>query len=66
MDNDAKDVTGRTLEVGQTIVRARRPVRGSYTSDLEVLEISKIDGRQVWLNNSKTPMVNPQRLAIIS
>jgi len=64
MDDDAKDVTGRTLEVGQTIVRVRS-VGGSYTSDLEVLEISRIEGRKVWLNNSKTPMVNPQRLAII-
>jgi hypothetical protein len=65
MDKDAKDVTGRTLKVGQTIVRVRS-VGGSYTSDLEVMEISRIEGRKVWLNNSRTPMVNPQRLAIIS
>ena len=61
----AKDVDGKELVVGQTVVRGRREGQ-SYGPNLEICTVSKIDGNKIWLGTSHTPMVNPIRLAIIA
>lgn len=62
----AKDVAGRLIEAGQRVVRAVPSKGGHQSSDLEICEVSRVDGTRVWLNGSKTPIHSPDRLAVIA
>lgn len=64
LTGNPRDVAGRELKSGQMVARAWRGPQGA-NGDLEICTVTRVDGTKVWLDDSKSPIKRPDRLAII-
>ncbi len=63
MSTDLKDMRGQEFKVGDKIVRAMTSGRAV---NLELCEVSSIDGGKIYLDGSKRAMNFPGRMLIVT
>jgi hypothetical protein len=62
----AKDAQGKDIKLGDKVARAAQ--LGATIGGLYVIiaEVTKVNGDKVYLDNSRSPMKFPDRIAVIS
>ena len=60
-----KDITGRHFYVGQKAVRSNSAGKVGPQDGIHIVDITRVCEGKVYINNSKHPLLYPERLAII-
>lgn len=61
----ATDVQGKEFSVGQNVARAAKHFRVDGLH-IQIVKVTKVDGKKVYLDNSTRPIQFPDRVVILA